>query len=250
MKPILLPAALFTLLVAGCAPATIMDPGKTPAAEASKPAATLGHAPHFDDDGLSPPAANLAEAATTPARAPGDFIVYKFSGSFRKAPTTLTERVIAREGDVVTIDMTLDDASGKRTLRVKMSDAPATRGDVASVARLEDGQEIATGLVAYDTFLAATMLAADANDETLASEDVTVDVGGAALAGKRTTYRVRIGTQAAMMSTVESSSFAWGDLGGEIKAKNGKVLYRAEIVEVGHTASAPTTTVANSDLEE
>jgi hypothetical protein len=249
MKPILLPAALFTLLVAGCAPATIMDPGKTPAAEADKNA-TTARSPHFEDDGLSAPAAKAAAAATTAARAPGDFIVYKFSGSYRKAPATLTERVIAREGDVVTIDMTLEDASGKRSLRVKMSDAPGTRGDVASVARLENGQEIATGLVAYDTFLAATMLAADSNEETLASEDVTVDVGGAALAGKRTTYRVRVGKEAAMMSTVESTTFAWGDLGGEIKAKNGKVLYRAEILEVGHAAPAPAAAVANSDIDE
>jgi len=36
------------------------------------------------------------------------------------------------------------------------------------------------------------------------------------------------------MNTLESEGFSWGDLGGEIVTSNGEVLYKAELVELGH----------------
>jgi hypothetical protein len=44
---------------------------------------------------------------------------------------------------------------------------------------------------------------------------------------------VRVGTQDAVMVTKSAPTFAWGDVGGEIRTKNGKVLYKAEIIESG-----------------
>jgi hypothetical protein len=40
------------------------------------------------------------------------------------------------------------------------------------------------------------------------------------------------------MRTLESASFAWGDVGGEITTDKGKVLYRAEVIEAGHDDAA------------
>jgi hypothetical protein len=146
--------------------------------------------------------------------------------------------------------MTLDDHTKKTSLRVRMSESATSRGEIASVAKLEGDREIAVGIDAYDAFLAGTTLAADANEATLGTEDVTVEVGGTSYAGKKTTYRVRVGKRSAVMSTIESATSAWGDLGGEIKAKDGKLLYRAEVIELGHAAPDAAAPVANSDIEE
>jgi hypothetical protein len=82
--------------------------------------------------------------------------------------------------------------------------------------------------------MARTTLVADSNEAVVGSEDVTVEVGGASLAAKQTTYRVRVGKHKATLRTLESAVFPWGDVGGEITAANGKVLYKAEVVEAGH----------------
>jgi hypothetical protein len=47
-----------------------------------------------------------------------------------------------------------------------------------------------------------------------------------------------VGKKQATMSTLESSTFVWGDVGGEIKTDKGKVLYKAEVVEAGHDDAA------------
>ena len=41
------------------------------------------------------------------------------------------------------------------------------------------------------------------------------------------------------MRTLQSDDFAWGDVGGEITAEDGRVLYRAELIDAGHAAAAP-----------
>jgi hypothetical protein len=188
-----------------------------------------------------------AEPATTPAdgtldfsapdapaaRMPGDFVVYRFTGSFRKAPLTLTERVIARSGSVLTVDFTAADGKQREELRVRIDDGTSAH-EVVGVARLDHGVEKPSTVEAYEALMARTALAADSNEALVGTEDVTVEVGGASLAAKRTTYRVRVGKQRATLRTIESALFPWGDLGGEITASNGKVLYRAEVVEAGH----------------
>jgi hypothetical protein len=91
---------------------------------------------------------------------------------------------------------------------------------------------------AYEALMARTALAADSNDALVGTEDVTVDVGGAAIPVKKTTYRVRVGKRRATLSTFESPTFAWGDVGGEITTPSGKVLYRAEVIDAGHDDAA------------
>ena len=45
---------------------------------------------------------------------------------------------------------------------------------------------------------------------------------------------MRIGKTKATMRTLQSEDFAWGDVGGEITAEDGRVLYRAELIDRGH----------------
>lgn len=260
MRRTLLPALLLSLLASGCGHAA-----HTAQADHSAHAAARAHreAPAASEDAASPEGDEAAAGAASgdeaaPARVPGDFVAYRFSGSFRKEPVTLTQRVVAREGTALVIDLTLESGGEAEALRVRMSDAEERRGEVLSAARVDkDGRERPADIAAYEALMAKTALAADENEAELGAEDVTVDVGGAPLPCRKVSYRVRVGKSVATMKTIQSDAFAWGDVGGEITAEDGRVLYRAEVIGVGHeggaapkAAEAPRGAVATSDYDE
>ena len=66
----------------------------------------------------------------------GDFIVYRFTGSIQKQPTTLTKRIIGRMGDVIEVDYILEQGRKKQAFRVRLSDAPANRDEIMATARM------------------------------------------------------------------------------------------------------------------
>lgn len=248
MNRLVLSLSALSLLVVGCAGAPAGRGANAPEA-----AARLALTPSSAEPTVSTDTETGADAptdtstASKEARKPGDFVVYRFSGSFRKAPLTLTERVVAREGAVLVIDMTLaDDAGKKDELRVRFSDDSASRGDVISVARVDGGAERPATIEAYEALMAEVALAADQNEALLGTEDATVDVGGTPLPCRRTSYQVKVGKRQATMHTLESDAFAWGDLGGEITAKDGTVLYRAEILEVGNKSTPKNDAIART----
>jgi hypothetical protein len=235
MNRILLALATASIFAMGCgraaldqgAAAPAPSPAKVETAASKAPETTLASAETKSDVADAAPAAG--------ARMPGDFVVYRFSGSFRKTPLTLTQRVIARKGQELTIDFLAVEGSDREELRVTLDE---TSHEVKSVKLLDHGVEKATDLDAYGSLMARTALAADQNEALLGTEEVSVDVGGASVSAKKTTYRVRVGKRQATMHTLESTSFAWGDVGGEITTDKGKVLYRAEVVEAGHDDAA------------
>ncbi len=235
MNRTLLTLAMASLLATGCARANLAPAAASPAPSSVEKAPAAATAETTTTaEGARATDATASDAETTGARKAGDFIVYRFTGSFRKTPLTLTERVIARSGAMLTVDITAEEGESKRQLRVKINEASAVKNDVVAVSVIENGAEKPAGIEAYEALLAATSLAADENEAMLGAEDAMLDVGGAPLPVRKTSYRVRVGKKSATLRTVESEGFAWGDLGGEITAGNGKVLYRAEVVELGH----------------
>lgn len=215
-----------------------------PADENAKTALVNGK-PVEDAKDAAPAAAPAATALS--ARKPGDFVVYKFSGSFRKEPLTISQRVIEREGSILTVDVTAESAGEKRELRVKFNDAADAKNEVVSVARLEGGLEKPASPDAYDKLMAEATLSADQNEAFLGAEDVVIDVNGTPTPCHKSTYRVRVGKKTATLQTLSSDGFAWGDIGGDITSK-GKVLFRAEVVESGHVEPGKGHAVAKSDV--
>jgi hypothetical protein len=237
MNRILLSLATASMFALGCGRAALPEEALAPTAAltAKADAKTIETTPAAaatdKGEGVE---ATLAAAPAHGARQPGDFVVYRFTGSFRKAPLTLSEKVVARSGSVVTIDLSLQDGDTKDELRVKFDEASPSHNEVLSVARIVGGAEKVATVEAYEALMLRTTLTADQNEALVGTEDVTVDVGGAAVSARRTTYRVRVGKTQATLKTLESATFAWGDVGGEITAASGKVLYRAEVIEAGH----------------
>jgi hypothetical protein len=255
MNRILLTLATASIFVVGCGKAALDQEAlaPTPALAANADAKAVEAKPAEEAAKADADAAKaevgsaeaLADAPAHAARMPGDFVVYRFSGSFRKAPLTLSEKVVARDGSIVTIDLSLADGGAKKDeLRVKIDEASPSHNEVVSVARLEGGAEKPATLDAYERLMTRTTLSADQNEAVVGTEDVTVDVGGAAMPAKRTTYRVRVGKKKATLRTFESATFAWGDVGGEITTANGKLLYKAEVIEAGHGDAAKAAAMA------
>jgi hypothetical protein len=181
--------------------------------------------------------------ATTPEPAsleqglqPGDYVVYRFSGSFRKAgasPLTLTERVLGREGRLHAHEVVLDDGAKKQIIHLHKDSTPGAAREVFDVTSVEAGHERPATVEAYEALMAKTVLAADQNEAQLGTETADVLLGGQTLRCSKTTYRVRVGKHQATMSTVTSDTFPWGDVAGDITTLDGQVLYRVEVVDAG-----------------
>jgi hypothetical protein len=178
-----------------------------------------------------------SEYAVTELRKPGDYAVYRFSGAFRKTPLLLTQKVVRVEGMLVTIDVKLSpDAPAKSepaNLRVVFDRTPGAVREVAKVIRIEGEREELATLEDYEKLMAETVLVPDRNDEMIGTEVVSTRVGDKTIDCKKTSYKVAFGKKTAVMSTLTSEGFAWGDVGGEITGKDGKLIYRAEVVELG-----------------
>jgi hypothetical protein len=188
--------------------------------------------------GTPSPIAGEAAAHDLHLWIPGDYVVYRFSGKFRTSPLSMTERVVAQSGDVTTFDFTTVDGKTSRTLRVRMGGS-SSEPKVVSVARIEKDEELPAPVDAYDSMLAKTVLAADRNDGLVSSEDVEITVGGRSIRCKRNAYRVAVGKRTGTMTVLASDSFPWGDVGGELRTDDGAVLYKAEVVDAGHTVASP-----------
>jgi hypothetical protein len=165
---------------------------------------------------------------------PGDYVVYRFTGRFTKSPLVLTQRAVEVSDTTMVVDLTLDDGKHKTNLRAHYTHAPGAPHELLKASRIDaSGAEEDISIAEFDGLMAKTALAADDNQGSIGSEPVTLSVGGHDVACTETRYRVVVGKRTATMRTVSSESFPWGDLGGDIVADDGHVLYRAEIIEAG-----------------
>jgi hypothetical protein len=167
--------------------------------------------------------------ATDSKRRVGDFFVHRFSGSFRNAPLTLTEEVIAIEEGLLVIDYTLEERGKSTRLRIRLD---PKRGSIERVSRLGDDGEIEAAIADYEALLEKTAFAADDNDGLIDSERQTCLVGPDELDCEMKNYRVTVGGKQAVLSVTESEAAPGRDLGGQIVTEDGKVIYRAELIEM------------------
>ena len=232
MKLALATLPLLALLALGCT-------AIIPAPERPEDEGDMGWPSEIDQDSTLPmhePGDKPSAALETDSdgRAPGDFVTFAFSGSYRKAQLRLTERVVARDAGSITIDFSFKDADKTETLRVKTATTGAHRGDVLSVERVAaNGATKPATREAFEARIAETVAVADSNDALLDETTTKITVGARDLAGTLATYRVKVGDKTATLRTFTADGFQWGDAGGEIKTADGKVFYKAELVDIG-----------------
>jgi hypothetical protein len=202
-------------------PAVFITAGCGLAASSSKPA-VAGSA------SVSPPAAQVQASASAPVRHVGDLFVHRFSGSFASEPLTLTEEVAAREDAAWVVDFSLTQGEKVDRLRVRFE---VQSGQAVSAAHFDGKTETPAVLGDYEALLARTVYAADVNDGLVAENAQTCLVGADELDCETKTYKVWVGDAAATLSVVHSNTYADRDVSGEITTADGKLVYRAELVE-------------------
>jgi hypothetical protein len=178
--------------------------------------------------GLASSPAPVAASVSAPVRHVGDLFVHRFSGTFSGEPLTLTEEVAAREETAWVVDFSLTQSAKVDRLRVRFD---IRSGQAISAAHFDGGRETAAKLGDYEALLARTVYAADINDGLVSANGQTCLVGADELDCETKTYKVWVGDVAATLSVVHSSTFADRDVSGEIITDDGKLLYRAELIE-------------------
>ena len=214
--------ALYALpfVLAACGQAAISDVA-TVHAPAAKPAAP--QRAHARREAVK-------ELAWT-QRKPGDLFVHRFTGSFRQTPLTLTEHVIGYDDDLrLIVEYTLDEGEQSVRLRVRLD--PETE-KILEVAKMEGETEIPMSLAAYEALMAETVFSPDSNEGEIAADDTTCVIASDELDCKTTSYKVMVGDREATLSVTRSDGVPGRDVSGEIVGADGKVIYRAELIEIG-----------------
>jgi hypothetical protein len=190
-------------------------------------APSAGH--HTPEAAKSAPSPKTSEAA--PGRRVGDFSVHMISGSFRKQPALLTERVTSEEYGRWVIEYRLEDTEGSATLRVWMNQ---DSGQVEKVSRIVDGAEKPATVADFDALMAAASVVPDTNEGLVANSSGTCTLGPAELDCETKSYKVRLGDREASLGVTRSDALPGTDLSGEITAADGSVIYRSELIERGN----------------
>lgn len=207
---------------AGITEPTFADDSSETTAKAHKKGDELGFLDDMPDiEGSTEATSPLAEKKV------GDLRVQRFSGSFTKTPLTLTEEVVATAGSLVIVDYTLEE--GKKTTKLRVTHDKAS-DRVLRVREMRGAEEMPSSENAYELMLGKTMFIPDGNEANLGSEKATCLIGQKEVDCQKTSYRVKVGSQTATFSIAKTSDGQ--DIGGEISASDGKLLYRAEVVDM------------------
>jgi hypothetical protein len=175
----------------------------------------------------------MAETGPRP-RMLGDFHVYEYSGSFTKKPVTLTEQVVAREGDNLVVDFVLAEGEQMTALRARMTD----EGRVVAVSRIKDDGEMPATIADYEAMMQRTQIVPESNDAIVGTERTSCMVGDEPVDCDVTTYTVSMDGKQAKLTVSRSEKIPGRDVGGTIVAADGTVLYSARLVERGNQPTA------------
>jgi len=204
--------------------------------------ASAGCAQHGQSTVHAPAAARVIHAAkkaeapapsseTVSGRRIGDFSVHMISGSFRKHPALLTERVTGEEYGMWVIEYRLEDTDGSSILRVWMDQES---DQVRKVSRVVDGAEKPATVADFDAMMASASVVPDTNEGLVANSSGTCTLGPAELDCETKSYKVRLGDREASLGVTQSAAVPGTDLSGEIPAAAGSVIYRSELIERGN----------------
>jgi len=239
MKRLLLAGSILSVLTFGCGH-SLMQPA-TPDAEA----ATASREASQTETSNSEEASSAEQTSSSGTlRQPGEFATYRFSGSYRREPVTVSYRVVERDQATITLDVSSTTDGQSQRFRLKMTDGPSGSGEILSVARFDGSTVQPVAPAEYEALMQQTIAPIEHNEADLERQDHELAIGEQTVACTRATYRVLADGRPATMTIFESPSFAWGDLGGEITTADGGVLYKAEIVEVGSESSASSQAIA------
>ncbi len=141
----------------------------------------------------------------------------------------------------VASEYTLEQADETTKLLVRRD--PKT-DEILSVARLVEGKEEITSRAEFEALIAKVTFVPDSNEGYVDRTLGTCLVGPSELDCETKSYRVMVGDREANLDITRSDRLPGRDLGGEITTDDGKIIYRAELLEAGHDESGDTSFAA------
>ena len=170
----------------------------------------------------------------------GDYVIYKYWGSYRHEPVILTEKVLSKTGGNK-LEILVDWKSGKeaRTWKQFVTDTAHNRANsiVDRLVLVAGGKE--TELANKDNIdlfklYEGTFLIIQHDPIVIREEKKTLPVGHVSYLCRVRTYRTRALGIRAEMTVADSDEFKWNNVSSSYRDMKGGLLYTAEVVEHGN----------------
>lgn len=171
----------------------------------------------------------------------GDYVVYKYSGSYRPEPVFLTETILSKTGGNK-LEILVEWKSGKeiRTWKQFVTDTAYNRANniVDRLVRIDGGgketelpnnENLDLFKLYEGTYLVPQRI------PSLVGEAKRIwPVGKDSYLCRVRTYKTKALGRRAEMTVVDSAEFKWTTVGSSYKDLNGGLLYAVEVLECGN----------------
>jgi hypothetical protein len=185
------------------------------------------------------PARPAISAGTTRYRA-GDFVHYRYTGSFTPAPVDLHERVLAQKGDVLEIEVTIRRGAEQRQFVQVVTDTPENQKsnvvdelyvlEGGARRRLENQKNIDL-FALYDW----TFVIPDAEPTDRSDREVARTIGGVAYRCTAHAGRMKLRGRPLRFEQVDCPQFLWTHADGRfVDEETDEIVHEVEVVATGH----------------
>lgn len=168
----------------------------------------------------------------------GDLVEYRYSGPFQKDLIFLTEEIIEKNGNQLTILVHLKNSVEERKWKQFVTDTIKNQKNNKIdrlVEILASGKEVELlNRNNSDLFrlYRGTYLSPDGPAENVVIDDVELNVCGQKIIAKRTRGKQRVKGKVYSFENFESEDFVWKHIGSQYTA-DGDIFYKVEVTHCG-----------------
>ncbi|OGS09200.1 MAG: hypothetical protein A2270_06470 [Elusimicrobia bacterium RIFOXYA12_FULL_51_18] len=169
----------------------------------------------------------------------GDYVIYKYYGSYRPEPVILTEKILSKTGNK--LEILVDWKSGKegRSWKQVVTDTPFNQKNsiIDKLVRIENGKE--TELPNKDNLdlfklYEGTYLMPQHSPRLINEEKKNLPVGNDNYLCRVRVYKTKVMGRHADMTVTDSEEFKWTNVSSSYKDSRGGLIYAVEVLEHGN----------------
>ena len=156
----------------------------------------------------------------------GDYVVYKYYGSYRPEPVILTEKILSKAGNKLEILVDWKSGKERRSWKQFVTDTPFNRKNniIDRLVRIENGKE--TELPNKDNLdvfklYEGTYLMPQRSPRLVKEEKTTVTIGKDSYPCRTRVYKTRVMGSHAEMTVTDSEEFKWTHVSSSYKVPRG-----------------------------
>lgn len=168
----------------------------------------------------------------------GDYVVYKYSGSYRPEPVILTEKVLSKNGNKLEILVEWKSGKEARAWKQFVTDTPFNQKNniVDRLVQLGGGKEIELpneGNADLFKLYEGTFLIPQRPPHHVKERRESLKIGGKDYLCDVKEYETKVLNKRATMKSAESAEFLWTHAAAEYRDLKGGLIYGMEVLEHG-----------------